>query len=57
MHFTINNLKKIKNQLKELNHEEFISLPNIIAVSKTFSMEKILPLVEYGHIHFGENKM
>ena len=57
MHFTINNLKKIKNQLKELNHEEFISLPNIIAVSKTFSMEKILPLVEYGHIHFGENKI
>ena len=33
------------------------SLPNIIAVSKTFSLSEIMPLVDYGHIHFGENKV
>ena len=35
-----------------LNHD-----PKVIAVSKTFKIEKILPLIEYGHIHFGENKV
>ena len=37
-----------------VNHDE---LPKIIAVSKTFPIENILPLVEYGHIHYGENKV
>ncbi len=32
-------------------------LPKIIAVSKTFKIDKILPLIEHGHIHFGENKV
>ena len=32
-------------------------LVNIIAVSKTFPIEHIYPLIEYGHIHFGENKV
>lgn len=31
--------------------------PEIIAVSKTFSMDKILPLIDHGHINFGENKV
>ena len=31
--------------------------PEIIAVSKTFSMENIQPLIDYGHIHYGENKV
>jgi len=31
--------------------------PNIIAVSKTFALDNILPLIEYGHKHFGENKV
>ena len=44
----------IKDQLKETNISNF---PKIIAVSKTFEMNKILPLVEYGHIDFGENKV
>ncbi|MFL2890085.1 MAG: YggS family pyridoxal phosphate-dependent enzyme [Pelagibacteraceae bacterium] len=30
---------------------------NIIAVSKTFSLEHIKPLIDIGHIHFGENKV
>ncbi len=34
-----------------------VDAPNIIAVSKTFEMSKIMPLVGYGHIHFGENKI
>ena len=33
------------------------SLPNIIAVSKTFPISEIMPLIDYGHIHFGENKV
>ena len=37
-----------------VNHD---ILPKIIAVSKTFPIENILPLVEYGHIHYGENKV
>ena len=32
-------------------------MPKIIAVSKTFPIENILPLVEHGHIHYGENKV
>ena len=32
-------------------------LPKIIAVSKTFRLDKILPLIEYGHQDFGENKV
>jgi len=37
-----------------VNHDE---LPKIIAVSKTFPIENILPLIEYGHLHYGENKV
>ena len=32
-------------------------MPKIIAVSKTFGMDKILPLIDYGHLDFGENKV
>ena len=34
-----------------------MGVPKIIAVSKTFGMSEILPLIENGHIHFGENKV
>ena len=51
-HFTIDNLKKIENEV-ELRD----SKANIIAVSKTFSIDQILPLINYGHVHFGENKV
>ena len=58
MHQSINNLNIIKSkiieELKKLNNNNF---PKIIAVSKTFSMEKIEPLLNHGHIHFGENKV
>ena len=32
-------------------------MPKIIAVSKTFSIDKIQPLISYGHLHYGENKV
>ena len=32
-------------------------IPKIIAVSKTFKLDHILPLVEYGHLDYGENKV
>ena len=57
MHEIINNLIKIQNQLKDANVEVTNNLTKIIAVSKTFPMDKILPLVEYGHSDFGENKV
>ena len=55
IHLTIKNLNKITRELKELNYK--INLPNIIAVSKTFPIENILPLIHDNHIHFGENKI
>jgi len=55
MHFTIKNLETIKEEVK-LNVKSD-HLPEIIAVSKTFAIEKIKPLIEYGHKHFGENKV
>ena len=58
MHNTVKNLLDIENNIK-INLDEFIvhNYPKIIAVSKTFKIDKILPLVEYGHIDFGENKI
>ena len=59
MHKTIVNLEKIKNEINDrlsknkLNYEK----PHIIAVSKTFAIDKIEPLLNYGHNHFGENKV
>ena len=42
----------IENEVKEIN-----SATKIIAVSKTFSLNDIMPLIDHGHIHFGENKV
>ena len=36
---------------------DVVNLPKIIAVSKTFKMDKILPLIDHGHVDFGENKI
>ena len=57
MHHTVNNLIKIQNQLKDLNENRLKDFTKIIAVSKTFPIDKILPLINYGHIDFGENKV
>ena len=58
MHKTVQNLIAIENQLKSsLVDVDESNLPKIIAVSKTFKIDKILPLIEHGHLHFGENKV
>ena len=56
MHKSINNLNEIKKEInsKNLNIQSKIK---IIAVSKTFGIKDILPLIDYGHIDFGENKI
>ena len=58
MHSTIENLIKLENEIKlNLSVLNINNLPKIIAVSKTFKISKILPLIEYGHLDFGENKV
>jgi pyridoxal phosphate enzyme (YggS family) len=55
---TVKNLIGIKESIKtHLNKLEINTNPKIIAVSKTFKIERILPLIEHGHIDFGENKV
>ena len=53
MHKSVTNLIEIKREIN-LKYENQV---RIIAVSKTFSIENILPLIDYGHIDFGENKV
>ena len=55
MHKSVNNLNLIQKVLKEKSKEK--KIPNIIAVSKTFPISEIQPLLEYGHKDFGENKI
>jgi PLP dependent protein len=55
LHKSITNLNLIKEDLKS-NLKNYEKL-KVIAVSKTFPIDQILPLIEYGHLHFGENKV
>ena len=59
MHETVKNLINIQNLINsKLSDLKLIDRPpKIIAVSKTFKLEHILPLIEYGHDNFGENKV
>ena len=58
MHEIVQRLILIENQIKEESTKLNIpKLPKIIAISKTFSLESIVPLIEHGHLHFGENKV
>ena len=58
MHVTIKNLINIEKQIKSsLISSNIDILPKVIAVSKTFPIENILPLIDYGHRDFGENKV
>jgi len=54
MHKIVDNLKIIENEYKD---KKFSNSPQIIAVTKTFPIDKILPLIDYGHTHYGENKV
>tara|TARA_B100000579_G_C22686574_1_gene782886 strand:- start:141 stop:806 length:666 start_codon:yes stop_codon:yes gene_type:complete len=59
MHNIVDNLLFIESELKininKLNFQNYT--PKIIAISKTFPINHILPLINHGHIHFGENKV
>ena len=59
MHITVKNLLNIseKVKIKFDTSNKLVKLPEIIAVSKTFKIEHILPVLNHGHIHFGENKV
>ena len=52
MHNILNNLISIQKEIQQIN-----SNTKIIAVSKTFSLEKIKPIIDNNHKHFGENKV
>ena len=55
MHNTVKNLIYIEELIKsKANHDK---LPKIIAVSKTFPIENVLPLIEHGQLDYGENKV
>ena len=54
MNIIIERFNKIKSNIEAISNTKLV---NIIAVSKTFPLEHIHPLIEHGHIHFGENKV
>jgi len=55
MHNSVENLIYIEDLIKSKVNQN--RLPKIIAVSKTFPIDHILPLIEHGHLHYGENKV
>tara|TARA_B100001109_G_C18770057_1_gene430232 strand:+ start:94 stop:753 length:660 start_codon:yes stop_codon:yes gene_type:complete len=58
MHKIVQNLIDIEDQLKSnLKDINILNLPKIIAVSKTFTLDTIYPLIDHGHLDFGENKV
>ena len=59
MHKTVHNLINIQNFIKSKQSvlKNNYTVPKIIAVSKTFKLNHILPLIEYGHVDYGENKV
>ena len=53
------NLLKINEKVKSKfdSNKNLVQKPKIIAVSKTFKIDHIYPLIDHGHIHYGENKV
>ena len=56
MHNSLANLQEINEEIYSKDDDKNKSV-KIIAVSKTFKIDKIIPLINNGHIHFGENKV
>jgi len=55
---SLEKLNLIKNKVKEIIQAKQLKItPEIIAVTKTFSINKIIPLLKQGHLHYGENKI
>ena len=58
MHDSVKNLKLVKDKINEIIIKKQLKTnPTIIAVSKTFDLDKIFPVIESGHLDFGENKV
>ena len=58
MHNSVQKYKDIIRAIdKKLEEQKINSVPKVIAVSKTFKLDRILPLIEYGHLDYGENKV
>ena len=58
MHTTLEKLSRVKNKVNEIiSKKQLKTKPKIVVVTKTFALSKILPLLENGHIHYGENKI
>ena len=58
MHPNVERLNIVKNKIKEIiNRKQLKTIPQIVAVAKMFSLNEITPLLEMGHLHFGENKI
>ena len=58
MHSSIKKYEDIIRLIKlKIEDQNLSKLPKIIAVSKTFALDNILPLLEYGHLDYGENKV
>ena len=58
MHSSIKNYEDIIKSIKlKIEDQNTNKLPKIIAVTKTFTLDNILPLIEYGHLEYGENKV
>ena len=58
MHNTVKNLLNIQKNIEDhLKKKNINNRPKILAVSKTFKIDNFLPLVEHGHLDFGENKV
>ena len=54
MNIIIERFNKIKSNISKIDNSNSLK---IIAISKTFSLKHIMPLIEFGHNHFGENKV
>ena len=54
MSIIIERFNKIKSNIAKVDKSGLIK---IVAVSKTFSLDHIMPLINFGHNHFGENKV
>ena len=58
MHSSVKKYKDIISSInRKIEEQKILLTPEVIAVSKTFKLEKILPLIEYGHLDYGENKV
>jgi len=57
MHNSVNNLTVIQQELSKIFSINMKTNPKIVAVTKTFGIKEILPMLDFGHLDFGENKV